>query len=63
MIDYHLGKANVVANTLSRKSLFALKEMNTHLSLGGDGSIIAKLRARLSCKKDDPKLLAKRELI
>ncbi|KAA3486306.1 Gag-Pol polyprotein [Gossypium australe] len=29
IIDYHPGKANVVADTLSRKSLFALRAMNT----------------------------------
>ncbi|KAA3487515.1 Retrotransposon protein [Gossypium australe] len=29
VIDYHPGKANVVVDTLSRKSLFALQAMNT----------------------------------
>ena len=43
VIDYHPGKANVVANTLSRKSLFA---MNAHLVLSDDGSVLAELKAR-----------------
>ncbi|KAA3484557.1 integrase [Gossypium australe] len=44
--DYHPGKANVVADALSRKSLFALRAMNTQLALPDDGSILAKLRAK-----------------
>lgn len=28
-IDYHLGKANIVVDALSRKSLFALRALNT----------------------------------
>ncbi|KAA3470237.1 DNA/RNA polymerases superfamily protein [Gossypium australe] len=46
VIDYHLGKANVVANALSRKFLFALKAMNTRLNLSDDGSILDDFRAR-----------------
>ncbi|KAG8481265.1 hypothetical protein CXB51_026038 [Gossypium anomalum] len=46
IIDYHPGKANVVADALSRKSLFALRAMNTWLSLTDDGSILAELRAK-----------------
>ena len=41
VIDYHPGKANVVADALSQKSLFALRTMNTHLVLSDDGSILA----------------------
>ena len=33
VIDYHPGKANVVADALSRKSLVALRAMNVHLSV------------------------------
>ncbi|KAA3488426.1 reverse transcriptase [Gossypium australe] len=47
VIDYHPGKANVVADALSRKSLFALRAMNTRLALSDDGSILAELRVRL----------------
>ncbi|KAA3461229.1 DNA/RNA polymerases superfamily protein [Gossypium australe] len=44
VIDYHPGKANVVADALSRKSLYALRAMNTRLSLPDDGSILAELK-------------------
>ncbi|KAA3484922.1 reverse transcriptase [Gossypium australe] len=46
MIDYHPGKANVVADALSRKSLFTLRAMNTRLTLSDD-------RLLLSPKKTD----------
>ncbi|KAA3461932.1 integrase [Gossypium australe] len=46
VIDYHPGKLNVVADALSRKSLFALRTMNMRLSLSDDGSVLAELRAR-----------------
>lgn len=46
VIDYHPGKANVVVDALSRKSLFVLQVMNTQLKLSDDGSILAKLKAR-----------------
>ena len=47
MIDYHPEKANVVANALSRKSAQTLRALNSHLSLTGDGEIMAELIARL----------------
>ncbi|XP_052478019.1 uncharacterized protein LOC128033831 [Gossypium raimondii] len=46
VIDYHLGKANTVADALSRKSLFALRALNTRLTLTEDGSLFAELKAR-----------------
>ncbi|KAA3487873.1 reverse transcriptase [Gossypium australe] len=46
VIYYHPRKANVVADALSRKSLFALRAMNTQLMLSDDVSIIAELKAR-----------------
>ncbi|KAA3467199.1 integrase [Gossypium australe] len=62
VIDYHPGKANVVADALNRKSLFDLRAMNAHLSLEGDGSVITKLEARplflqliRELQNDDPK--------
>ena len=46
IIDYHSGKVNVVTDALSRKSLFALRALNTQLALLDDGSVLAELRAR-----------------
>ncbi|KAA3472514.1 integrase [Gossypium australe] len=36
VIDYHPGKANVVANVLNRKSLFTLRALDTQLALSDD---------------------------
>lgn len=41
VIDYHPRKANMVADTLSQKSLFALKTLNAQLTLNVDGSVLA----------------------
>ena len=67
IIDYHPGKANVVADALSRKSLFTLRAMNTGLALSNDGSILAEMRAKplflqLICdaQKNDSELRTKR---
>ncbi len=46
MIDYHPGKANVVADALSRKSIVALRSLNAHLSLARDGAILAALQVK-----------------
>ncbi|KAA3474378.1 DNA/RNA polymerases superfamily protein [Gossypium australe] len=40
IIDYHLGKENVVVDALSQKSLFSLRALNTRLTLVDDGSIL-----------------------
>ncbi|KAG8478614.1 hypothetical protein CXB51_028428 [Gossypium anomalum] len=67
VIDYHPGKVNVVANTLSQKLLFALRAMNAHLVLSSDGSVLAKLKTRplflqqiVEAQKIDNEILAKR---
>ena len=43
VIDYHPGKANVVADALSRKSVHTLRALNAHLSLSNDGAIVVEL--------------------
>ena len=65
MIDYHLGKANVVADALSRKSVQTLRALNSHLSLTDNGTIVAQLIARpnmlngvLEAQKNDEKISA-----
>ncbi len=67
VIDYHLGKANIVVDALSRKSLFTLRALNTSLALSDDGSILVELRAKpmfleefCKAQKDDSELQAKR---
>ncbi|KAA3464254.1 DNA/RNA polymerases superfamily protein [Gossypium australe] len=67
IIDYHPGKENVVADALSRKSLFALRAMNSQITLFDDGSILVELRARpmflkeiFEAQKEDNELQAKR---
>ena len=47
VIDYHYGKANVVADALSRKSVQTLQALNAHLSLSDDGEIVAELIEKL----------------
>ena len=65
VIDYHPGKANVVANTLSRKSMQTLRVLNAHLSLSDNGTVVAELIVRpnmlnrvLEAQKNDEKIFA-----
>ena len=46
VIGYHLGKANIVADALSRKSVQMLRVLNSHFSLSYDGAIVAELIAK-----------------
>ena len=46
MIDYHRGKANVVVDAFSRKTVQTLRALNAQLSLKDDGTIVAELIAR-----------------
>ena len=48
VIDYHPGKANVVADALSRKTMQMLRALNAHLSLTNDGTVVTELIARPS---------------
>ena len=65
IIDYHPGKANVVSNALSRKSMQTLRGLNAHLSLTYDSTMVAELIARpsllnrvLEAQKRDEKVSA-----
>ena len=63
--DYHPGKANVVVDPLSRKSIQTLRALNAHFSLSDDGIVVAELIARpkmlnrvLEAQKRDEKISA-----
>ena len=65
VIDYHPGKANVVADALSRKTVPTLRALNANLSLSDDGAVVAELIARpnllnlvLEAQKKDDKISA-----
>ena len=65
VIDYHPGKANVVADALSRKTVQTLRALNAHLSLSNDGTVVTELIARpnllnrvLEAQKKDEKISA-----
>ena len=48
MTDYHPGKANIVADALSRKTIQTLRALNVHFSLTDDGTVVTELIARPS---------------
>ena len=65
MIDYHPGKANVVADALSRKSMQMLRALNAHFSLSNNGTVVEEVIARpkmlnrvLEAQKSDEKISA-----
>ena len=62
VIDYQPGKADVVAEALTRKSTQTLRVLNVHLSLSDDGAILEELIAKpnllnrvLEAQKNDGK--------
>ena len=40
VLDYHPGKANLVADALSRKTMQTLQALNSHLSLIDNGTVV-----------------------
>ena len=46
VIDYHPGKANVVADALHAKTVQTLLALNAQFSLTDDGTVVAELIAR-----------------
>ena len=48
VIDYHPGKANVVADAFSRKTMQTLRALNAHLSLTDNGTVVTELIVRPS---------------
>ena len=51
IIDYHPGKANVVADALSRKTVAAMSLQHSEWRLEGDGALLAQLKAQPVLKK------------
>lgn len=47
-IKYHLGKANVVVDTLSRRVMIELRAIFAQLSLCDNGSLLAELQLKLT---------------
>ncbi|XP_017620901.2 uncharacterized protein LOC108465099 [Gossypium arboreum] len=47
-IEYHLGRANVVADALSHRSMIDLRAIFARLSLFDDGSLLAELQVKLT---------------
>ena len=65
VIDYHPGKANVVVDALSRKTMQILRALNAHFSLTNNGTVVTELIARpsllnrvLEAQKKDEKITA-----
>ena len=66
IIDYHPGKANVVADALSKKTMTAMSLQHSEWRLADDGAILAQLTAQpilkqmmISAQKNDVELQKK----
>ena len=45
IVDYHLGKANVVVEALSRKTIYVMSLKHGTWRIASDGALLAQLRA------------------
>ena len=70
IIDYHLGKANVVANALSRKIVVAMSLQHSDWRLVDDGAMLAQLEAQpvlkqmiIDSQKNDEELQKKLQMV
>ena len=70
IIDYHLGKANVVADTLSRRTIYVLSLKHCTWRFTSDGALLAQLRVMpnlklimIDAQKNDVKLQQRVQLV
>lgn len=70
IINYHPGKANIVANASSKKIVVELRAMFAQLSINKDGSLMVELKVKLmlldqirEAQVFDTKLARNREMI
>ena len=70
IIDYHLGKANVVVDALRRKTIFVLFLKHCTWRFTVDGALLAQLRVMpdlkqmmIDAQKDDVKLQGRVQLV
>ena len=70
IVDYHLGKVNVVADALSRKMIYGLSLKECAWRFESDGALLAQLKATpelrqmmIEAKKNDVKLQQSVQLV